>query len=348
MLTKKMKFDEDVLDVLRAMTWSDDGLLGKIVSQLDRGLYMKVNKALDAMGGKWNKKAGGHVFASDPRTNVEGLIASGVLVVERDGFFETPRAVVERMLELAPLSRATQLIMEPSVGRGAILKVLLEQPHSEVHLFQVLEKNEVRRAYIAQTFPDVEIVGTDFLKYQLPRYQDDNEVMCYADRIYMNPPFEELQDIRHVGQYAACEDRKENSMNDATLLTLIGERPTQAPEGWLIFNAPRPLYGQLEWQGDFKHGLFYVAVDPADEFSAGFIFENLRNDAYLLRYASPVEVMEWAKKFAADHQVDLADFEQRDIENSWRNSHPALVRSYDPSLRKITAEQLLALFEAAT
>ena len=90
MLTKTLKFDQEVLNVLRAMRWENDGTLGIISGgQLDRKLYERLNKALEAMGGKWNRKAGGHVFDADPRPAVEGLLDNGTLAVEKDGFFET-------------------------------------------------------------------------------------------------------------------------------------------------------------------------------------------------------------------------------------------------------------------
>lgn len=34
-------------------------------------------------------------------------------------------------------------------------------------------------------------------------------------------------------------------------------------KGWSVFNAPRPLPGTEDELGDFRHGTFYVAVDPA-------------------------------------------------------------------------------------
>lgn len=69
-LTKKLNFTHDVLAVVRDMDWSSDGLLGKITTTLDRSQYVAVNKALETMGGKWNKKQGGHVFTFDPRPQV--------------------------------------------------------------------------------------------------------------------------------------------------------------------------------------------------------------------------------------------------------------------------------------
>jgi len=124
-LTKTLKFDEDVLDIIRAMDWQDNGKVGKLTcGQLDRYMYEKVNKALSTMGGKWNRSIGGHVFKLDPREQVEGLIKNGSLTVEKDGFFETPESVVKRMLELVPLPKNGELILEPSAGLGAIAKHL--------------------------------------------------------------------------------------------------------------------------------------------------------------------------------------------------------------------------------
>lgn len=184
MLTKTLRFDDDVLTVIRAMEFSPDGCLGKITGgQLERKLYERVNKALDAMGGKWNRKAGGHVFATDPRPMVEGLLDNGSLTVERDGFFETPRAVVDRMLEHVAC-KDYHRVLEPSAGMGAIARILEHYHGASV---TVCEKNQHRRQHLMREGYLVHPC-TDFL------LMTDG---CF-DRIYMNPPFEEGQDIDHV------------------------------------------------------------------------------------------------------------------------------------------------------
>lgn len=190
MLTKNLKFDNDVLDILRSMDWQDGGTLGIITGgQLERKLYERVNKALEAMGGKWNRSKRGHVFQFDPRPSVDGLLENGSLTVERDGFFETPRAVVERMLELVPMSGPFTRMLEPSAGMGAILKVLQGQPGFFEVLCDVVEKNTERYKYLWNTYQDSKVYCADFLAF----FPDH-----HYDRIYMNPPFEELQDVDHV------------------------------------------------------------------------------------------------------------------------------------------------------
>lgn len=178
-LTKTIKFDNDVLAVLRNMTWNDDGTIGYLHGQLDRKLYERTNKALDAMGGKWNKSKKGHVFSFDPRPQVEGLLDSGALTVERDGFFETPQAVVDRMVaHVWPRGS----VLEPSAGMGAIADKL-PKVYSEI---MCIEKNPQRAdALHVKGYP---VHCMNFLEYTDTEY----------DTIFMNPPFEESQDIAHV------------------------------------------------------------------------------------------------------------------------------------------------------
>lgn len=238
-LTKQLKFDDEVLEVIRSMDWEDEGRLGRITGgMLERNLYIRTNKALEAMGGKWNRKAGGHVFASDPRPQVEGLIESGTLTIERDGFFETPRAVVERMLELVPLPRYSAIILEPSAGMGAILKVLVNHKNAKWSTFHAVEKNPQRREYIEQYLP-VTVVGDDFMRYELPQYSDGSGAQFYYQRIYMNPPFENLQDIDHV-RHAYDLLQPDRAGDPAVLVSVMSESPffrtdtkAQAFRDWL-------------------------------------------------------------------------------------------------------------------
>ncbi len=182
MLTKTLKFDGDVLDVLKTMQWENDGLLGKLVGQLDRDLYVRVNKSLVAMGGKWNRKMGGHVFTFDPRSQVDGLINDGTLVVEKDGFFETPLSIVRMMIELANV-KVGDLVLEPSAGMGAIA---YELRHVGAVVFCV-EMNKDRAGVLIDAEFNVEC--KDFLLFRGTRR---------FDAVVMNPPFEMLQDVDHV------------------------------------------------------------------------------------------------------------------------------------------------------
>ena len=81
----------------------------------------------------------------------------------------------------------------------------------------------------------------------------------------------------------------------------LTDRPADIPAHWPICNAPRPLYGTRTWQGDFIHGVFYAAIDPADEFSAGWLKRNEELDAYEIIYMSRDEAISVALAFYRDN-----------------------------------------------
>lgn len=187
MPTKTLNFDSDVLQIISAMEWQDAGKLGIVTcGQLDRKLYLRLNRALEALGGKWNRKKGGHVFSVDPRLHIASLVKNGTLTVERDGFFETPPEVVRHMIDLA---KPTGRILEPSAGLGAIADNL---PISKSQIF-CIEKNKRRAAALSKKGYSVHC--GDFLEYN---------TLDGFDTIFMNPPFEEGQDIDHVRHAYHC------------------------------------------------------------------------------------------------------------------------------------------------
>lgn len=223
MLVKKIQLEDDVLSVLKGMEWADDGLVGKITcGQLDRKLYVKVNKALDSMGGQWNRKLGGHVFPSDPRSQVEGLLDSGVLVIEKDGFFETPLAVcMEMFSQVTP--DVNGRFLEPSAGRGAIARSLVEYGVPADHI-TLIEKNAQRCEELKKEFPIV--INQDFLTFSVEESEE-------FDFIYMNPPFEMQQDIDHVRHaYSLLND-------GGSLVSVMGEGT--------FFRQDKKALSFLEW-----------------------------------------------------------------------------------------------------
>ena len=84
-------------DILQGCSVS--GMVVKLPpQQLERNLYMEVSKALEKIGGKWNRKAQGFVFEQDP-TELLAQIASGEKrnLKQEFQFFETPSDLAEKM-----------------------------------------------------------------------------------------------------------------------------------------------------------------------------------------------------------------------------------------------------------
>lgn len=153
--------------------------------QLKRPLYLKVNKVLEALGGKWNRKKRGHIFESIPDIFKE--IEDGEIVDEKKTYqvFETPVDLAKKIIAKASIKDGDD-VLEPSAGRGAIAR-LITNP-SRIECVEIQKKFCDEMANLGG-FRHVECA--DFLTLT----PDD---FGQFDKIVMNPPFTGNQDIRHI------------------------------------------------------------------------------------------------------------------------------------------------------
>lgn len=188
-----MKIENGTLNVLADL--AIDGNKVFIEAQLPRPLYVKVDKVLQACGGKWSRSARAHVFTdADPAALLEKVVATGEITTNADlGFFPTPSALVDRMLDLAKVGSGT-LMLEPSAGEGAIAKPAFYRG-AEIVCFEIddgranLLGDRLRAADLDAGGGLFTVAQNDFLK-MTP--QSD------FDAVVMNPPFAKQQDIDHV------------------------------------------------------------------------------------------------------------------------------------------------------
>jgi len=101
--------------------------------------------------------------------------------VKIPGYFNTPPAIVERLMSVADI-RPGQRVLEPSAGAGDIADAIRAQGVTPdvVEIASSLRKILEAKGY--------NIVEHDFMQYNGGQY----------DRIVMNPPFENAQEIDHV------------------------------------------------------------------------------------------------------------------------------------------------------
>lgn len=181
MSAKAHTIEQDVLAVLSGAVIS--GLALSITAQLDRKLYVRVNKVLTALGGKWNRKAKAHLFADDAQDLVDSVILTGkVYLPDNFDYFPTPPEVAEQLFELADL-QADHVVLEPSAGGAALARPMAEI----VARVDCVESVPPAAAELRKEFDNV--IEDDFLKVEpSPDY----------DRVVMNPPFSKRNDIHHV------------------------------------------------------------------------------------------------------------------------------------------------------
>ncbi|EMB4316716.1 hypothetical protein U9D58_000209 [Citrobacter freundii] len=174
-----MRVDNEVLNVLSAAECNGPQLF--LTGQLDRNLYTRTNKVLEAAGGKWNRKAKAHIFDTDASDRIEQIILTGDVVVPKDDFefFPTPPAVAERVIELADIQNGMR-VLEPSAGKGALALAAQQSALDvKVDMFELMPENNahlhsmnIKNAKIGDPI--------DFLSV---------EPMASFDRLVMNPPF---------------------------------------------------------------------------------------------------------------------------------------------------------------
>ena len=174
----------EVLDILRRSTVDDDGLTLP-PEQLERSLYEAVNTLLLLAGCKWNTGKKRHLFKTKAaREKIKALLESGQVVDEKKHFqaFYTPATVAAELVGLADI-QAGMTCLEPSAGEGAIA---LAAKQAGANVTTVEMNPEAVSVLESHGFtPEVR----DFLTL---------EPQAAYDRVLMNPPFTNHQDIRHV------------------------------------------------------------------------------------------------------------------------------------------------------
>jgi predicted RNA methylase len=202
-----MKIDSDVLDILKSSTVEDHTLYLPTV-QLERNLYVKVNKCLENIGGNWNRKAKGHIFNDNPSDLLDEMINTGEVVDKKKEYqyFFTPKSIVKEMIELAEI-KSTDILLEPEAGTGSILEEFpKENSYIAIELMPENCKILKNKGYF--------VLEGDFLKLSV-----DSQLSLHADKIIMNPPFSKQQDIDHVLNAWKCLN------NNGTLVSIVSESP---------------------------------------------------------------------------------------------------------------------------
>lgn len=181
-----VKIDDETRGILASM--SIEGVVAKLPpGQLARPVYEKVNKALTALGGKWNRGKGGHVFPSDPTPLLRAGVDSGAVenLKQKYQFFETPADLAADMvarLRLAPRER----VLEPSAGRGRLVDPCL-RAGAHVYAVEIWDQNT---PHLVAMLGSDGVREADFLALQ-PEGRE-------YDAVVMNPPFTKKQAIQHI------------------------------------------------------------------------------------------------------------------------------------------------------
>jgi len=153
--------------------------------KMGRKEYLEVASHLKFLGGKWKSgKIKGFVFDREIKS-IDELLGDNIKKKKDLQFFETPVSLARELVELAEVNNYVD-ILEPSAGRGAIIKEIKKVCDRQI---QYCEIDKTNRKYLNE-IDNLENVTEDgnFLEF--------NEMTF--DRIIANPPFSKNQDIDHI------------------------------------------------------------------------------------------------------------------------------------------------------
>lgn len=175
---------ERVRDILS--TARIDGAAVSIDTPLDRAEYVAVNKVLEAVGGKWNRKAKAHLFPTDPAAALGEFLTGGSAPKHArtaEGYVATPTELAAKIVSehtrIAGLA-AGSAVLEPSAGDGAFVRAIAAaNPSVRV---TAVEPSAERLG----SFPDVGNV--DRCAQTFETFAEQNPDARF-DAVVMNPPF---------------------------------------------------------------------------------------------------------------------------------------------------------------
>lgn len=196
-MSKTVMIPDAVAAVLKTATVEDTGIRLP-EGQIDRALYVQVDKVLKTMGGKWNKSAGMHLFAGGMPPDLTAALDAGHVVDRKKTLelFETPPELASRMAaaaaQVSDFMEHYICVLEPSAGTGRLLAAFaehLEENGDDIVVAIDVDEQNVE-ALRAQGIADFVTQG-DFIEIA-------TTVDMRFDVILMNPPFSRNQDITHV------------------------------------------------------------------------------------------------------------------------------------------------------
>ena len=187
---KKKQADEgkkwNVEDILKHCTLEDSVLkLPKV--QFNKKSYAEAKKWIEEAGGSWQSgKIQGFTFPFNPE-RVFSILKEGKRcnLQQEYQFFETPAEVADWLVMLAGGINEADTVLEPSAGRGALIKAIHRAcPSVTVECYELMPEN---REFL-YSLDNVIILDEDFTKDSVGSYT----------KIIANPPFSGNQDIEHV------------------------------------------------------------------------------------------------------------------------------------------------------
>lgn len=163
----------------------EDNILRLPQVQFSKKTYLEVKNRILEAGGQWNGRQNGFTFDFNA-DRVFSILKSGKRCNLKQEFqyFATPDDIADIAVSKFSTLEDCHSILEPSAGRGALVKALRRRcPNAVVDCYELMPENIEHLSKVE----GARIVGRDF-----------GECHDKYDRIIANPPFANNQDIDHL------------------------------------------------------------------------------------------------------------------------------------------------------
>jgi len=175
---KKKQADEgkkwNVEEILKHCTL-ENNILKLPQVQFNKKSYAEAKKWIEEAGGSWQGERVFSILKEGKRCDLQKDFQ----------FFETPADIADWLVMLAGGIHETDTVLEPSAGRGALIKAIHRScPSVTVECYELMPEN---REFL-HTLDNVILLDEDFTKDSVGHYT----------KIIANPPFSGNQDIDHV------------------------------------------------------------------------------------------------------------------------------------------------------
>lgn len=181
---------DGVADTLRRST-VDGAIVRLPEGKLEPDLYRQVDKVLKALGGKWDRRARGHIFAKPIGDELAAALHSGLAVDRKKTLeqFFTPTELAERMVRLAGVHMGSH-VLEPSAGSGNLIRPAIASG-AVVTAVEIDPTLCASLAALDGAHGSVFAFNADFTGWQ-------PSSLIPIDVVLMNPPFSAGKDVAHV------------------------------------------------------------------------------------------------------------------------------------------------------
>ncbi len=165
----------------------EDNVLKLPAVQFNKKSYAEAKKWIEEAGGSWQGgKIQGFTFPFNPE-RVFSILKEGKRcnLQQEYQFFETPEEIADWLVMLAGGIHEDDTVLEPSAGRGSLVKAIHRAcPSVVVECYELMPENRE----LLHSLDNVILLDEDFTKDSVGSYT----------KIIANPPFSGNQDIEHV------------------------------------------------------------------------------------------------------------------------------------------------------